>query len=240
MAFLDWIEAVPRWIKIPFAFAGFLLSAFSSRLPDYLQDFGLWLGLVVLVGAIIALFLHGIRDFFGWWSKKAEKPTPQEARASSTKDGLIDWDYRGIFGGSAGPSGHYIAKFWFHGVHHEKGLIQIERAAVTSLTTGKRLDLRLRTSSGYVRPSEANPIPPEANIYLDGLLYDPEKRKPGEREGITADEFIKNWGSFIFSVAYSINGQASEWSKKFDYEFVRNKLAEMNPLRAPIPSVTRR
>jgi hypothetical protein len=100
MAFLDWIEAVPRWVKIPFAVAGFLLSAFSSRLPEALQDIGLKLGLILLVGGILALCLHGIRDQFGGKKKRPvtdsidERSKELAGLVSALLEGALDWSFK--------------------------------------------------------------------------------------------------------------------------------------------------
>src|SRR5262245_51161353 len=67
---LDWFERVPAFVKISFAIAGFLMSAFSSRLPDSLQDLGLWSGLTVGGIAVIGLALHAIRE-----SRKGKRVT---------------------------------------------------------------------------------------------------------------------------------------------------------------------
>jgi hypothetical protein len=100
MAFLDWIEAVPRWVKIPFALAGFLLSAFSSRLPEALQDIGLGLGLILLVGGMLALCLHSIRDRFGSNKKRPvvglidQRSKELAGLVSAILEGALDWSFR--------------------------------------------------------------------------------------------------------------------------------------------------
>ncbi len=57
---LDWISRIPWWVKLPSSVAGFLVSAFSSRLPEAYQDLGLWLGLVLFGLSLVALFWHTI------------------------------------------------------------------------------------------------------------------------------------------------------------------------------------
>jgi hypothetical protein len=51
-----WLKTIPAWLRWLFVGAGSLLSTFSSRLPESLQDAGLCLGVFVLVVALVSLF----------------------------------------------------------------------------------------------------------------------------------------------------------------------------------------
>lgn len=59
---LNWFSAVPAWIKFCFAVAGFLMTAFSGRLAEGLQDVGLYAGFAIGFLAILGLILHIIKN----------------------------------------------------------------------------------------------------------------------------------------------------------------------------------
>jgi hypothetical protein len=60
-----WFERIPQWLKIAFVVAGYLVSAFSGRLPEGWQDIGLWAGIVVGTVALMGLVLHSIVQWRG-------------------------------------------------------------------------------------------------------------------------------------------------------------------------------
>lgn len=62
---LDWIERIPRWVKLAAFAAGGLMSAFSGRLPESLQDLGLWAGIALACLAAVGLGLHASKEWRG-------------------------------------------------------------------------------------------------------------------------------------------------------------------------------
>jgi hypothetical protein len=58
---LQWLEKLPSWLKTLFFIGGSLLSMFSGRLPENIQNFGLFAGFVLIALAIIGLVLHWSR-----------------------------------------------------------------------------------------------------------------------------------------------------------------------------------
>jgi hypothetical protein len=162
---------------------------------------------------------------------RIERPFPAE------DTGLIEWNFDGLFGSHEANGIKYISKFWIQGIHRQNAHIQIERAQIISELTGKNLEMKIRTDQGYVLPQETNPIPPLASIYLDGLLYDPEKDPAPQ--GLPLHEFMNQWGAFKFAVAYRVDrGDKQEYFRPFDQEWVRSKLTTTHPL--PSPRVTKR
>lgn len=61
---MEFLKRVPIWIRLSFFAGGFLLSAFSSRLPDSLQTAGAFTGFAVMIFAIVSLGIHRI---IGWY-----------------------------------------------------------------------------------------------------------------------------------------------------------------------------
>lgn len=70
---LDWFARIPSLVKIGFGLAGYLVSAFSGRLPEGFQDVGLWVGFAVGTLAVVGLMLHQAQVWRG-----GKKVTPQD------------------------------------------------------------------------------------------------------------------------------------------------------------------
>lgn len=154
--------------------------------------------------------------------------------------GVFQWNYDSLLGGMVSDRGHYISKFWIEGSHQNNYPIQIEDARIVSRVTGQFLHMEIRTDQGYLPPTRAYPVPPGAKVYLHALLYDPVTQDSNNPEGITATEFLQQWGAFTFRIAYTRNEQKESYSRDFDYPTVAARIAAMNPLPVPRPRVTAR
>jgi hypothetical protein len=67
---MEWLNRLPSGIKVAFVIGGGLMSAFSGKLPDSIQEFGLWLGIAIVGVGLVALTGHFVRtDLFGLLSK---------------------------------------------------------------------------------------------------------------------------------------------------------------------------
>jgi hypothetical protein len=59
-------------------------------------------------------------------------------------------------------------------------------------------------------------------------------------EGITAAEFLQQWGSFRFEIDYTHNLSQASWGKVFEYAEIKYRVDAMNPRPSPTPMVTKR
>lgn len=62
---LDWYDRVPTGVKVLLLLAGALLSASYGRLPEAVQDIGLWFGVALAAVAIFGLLLHAVKEARG-------------------------------------------------------------------------------------------------------------------------------------------------------------------------------
>jgi hypothetical protein len=184
--------------------------------------------------------------------QKGELPQDGPQFADNVEDGPFRWNFKGLLGGTASDHGHYIAKVWIEGVNRSERVLPIKQAKVISLVTGNSKDMQIRTNKGYVVPDQANPIPPGAKMYLHTLFYDPQAKRPlalginpkpmatPEPEGITAAQFLQEWGSFRFEIAYTDNLSPTSWGRVFEYAEIKARVDAMNPRSPPTPTVTKR
>ncbi len=59
---MDWLERLPRWVKVLFVVGGALLAAFASKLPEGFQTVGAYGALVFIAVGVIAAALHWVRE----------------------------------------------------------------------------------------------------------------------------------------------------------------------------------
>jgi len=60
---MRWLEELPGWVRASLIFGGGLLSAFSGKLWDPVQDAGLWFGIILLSVGLFATLLHFIKKW---------------------------------------------------------------------------------------------------------------------------------------------------------------------------------
>jgi hypothetical protein len=94
----------------------------------------------------------------------------------------------------------------------------------------------MRTDSGYAPPNEANPIPREARFRMQGLFYDPNTIKAGDREGIREDEFLRDFSEFIFEAEYD----GRRFTKTFNAANISAELNRLKPEQLSTPRVTKK
>lgn len=108
------------------------------------------------------------------------------------------WQLNNVLGLSSSNSGSYVSGFYARLIHHKSAPVKVEDAYIESPQRGTRLDMKIDQPQGpYVTTIGGVNVTRGVTTQLHALLYDPsEPREPGQREGITENEFRSLWGEF--------------------------------------------
>ena len=151
--------------------------------------------------------------------------------------GPIRWDLDGFLGCSRRPGEMvYVACFQTRGKNIRGVSVPILSATITSRAIEQTIPVMLKTDKGYAFASDTNAIPSGATVYAHALFYNPALRKPEEREGMSEDHFIRDWGKFDFEVDYG----KKKYCRSFRISEVLQQINRLKPEPKPKPRVTRR
>ncbi len=181
---------------------------------------------VILLGlAFLAYELPGIYWFTNKLFKKILRRTP------------VNWNFDGFLG-SSWHQGEpvYVSVFQINGECLGSGFTSIRNAQIVSLQTCRSIPVSLKTDQGYVSAEETNPIPKGAKIYAHGLFYNSDIRQSNEREGISEDIFLNEWGQFEFQIEYD----RKKFSKKFSKKEIEKEILRVKPHSNENPRVTKK
>jgi hypothetical protein len=111
----------------------------------------------------------------------------------------IKWNFDGFLGANRMSGQTYVTVFQIAGENIRQRSVEIRDATLQSNITGEHLAVTFKTSDGYVKAADLNPIPGRTKFNAHALFYDPTTRKPGVREGLPEEEFLSRWGEFEFT-----------------------------------------
>lgn len=106
--------------------------------------------------------------------------------------------------------------------HHEKGMLRIESAFISSLVTGEPLSLMRAVNGTNIDPSAGDPIPPDAYCFLLANFT-------GDTRGLSVADFLNRWGGFSLTIEFSINMRRSTFTKRYEYDWVRQSVIDRDP-----------
>jgi hypothetical protein len=116
----------------------------------------------------------------------------------------------------------YIHSIHVEGMHYLGRPIDFSQATIRSNVTGQVIPLFLTVvNEAPIPPADANPIPPEANVELNAMLYDPATSSAASDNGMPIAQFIKDWSSFSLSV--TLDGR--DYDHVFDERWVKDQVA---------------
>lgn len=186
-----------------------------------------WLvGMLLVTGSLLVAFelpgiVQDVRHFF---------------RALFMRGGIV-WEFGGFLGGNwREGEAAFVSHFQVNGVNKKRSSLIINDAYIQSLLTFEIIPVKFKTDKGYSLASDINPIPSKVRVYAQALFYNPNKLNNSEREGLSEDKFISDWGKFIFSVGYA----KKSFKRTFKQHQIEKQIARIKPSREPKPRVTQR
>jgi hypothetical protein len=129
----------------------------------------------------------------------------------------------------------YVSCFQVSGFNKGRRAIRVISAVLRSQVTGRSIPVRFKTDHGYVGASEIHPVPKGATIFAQALFYDPLTQSEGNKQGLSEDEFMSDWGEFEFLVTYE-NGK---FKRSFGCKDTARQIAAVKPPTKTRPRVTR-
>ncbi|MBN9335285.1 hypothetical protein [Devosia sp.] len=159
---------------------------------------------------------------------------------------ILDWvsfypiviDFPSLIAGSWEEGrGLCVSQFWLSCENRSSSFLALDQAVILSRITGARLPMKLRTSSGYVDPVEANAIPPKAKFYLQALLYDPSVPS-GQMQGIAGPLFFREWAEL--DVEISMRGKKAKRRRFTAHQVARSANRAVPQTGSTAPRVTTR
>jgi hypothetical protein len=103
--------------------------------------------------------------------------------------------------------------------------VDLDDAYFVSGITGARVHLKVQVTDKDVAIDEINPVPPKAAVGLYMELSPPK--------GLTAEDFLKQWGPFSFVVTYGGKTQRIDFTREQTVQLV-------TPKSEPWPYITLR
>lgn len=110
-------------------------------------------------------------------------------------------------------------------------LVHLKSAQMVSLSTGQKLPMQIQVKDGMMDVSDAELIPPGANIRLAVSLRDAAKVGSTDLE---KRSFLEKWGSYKFVVEFDDR----RFEEVIPRDVVLRRFTEEGP--APEPQVTRK
>lgn len=185
------------------------------------------------IGVVFLLWLLGVFKYlFNLLRFGISQPKILFHKLRKLKFWGVSWDFTGYFLGMSAKAGAniHISSLQVRGKNNTNNPFEKVSGYIQSNITNKRIPILLES----MPPEETNGIPPKCQFWIRALFRDPN----AEREGIAAENFLKEFSSFTFVFEYD----GKEYKYRFDRKEVETQIElfrkDSNP--KPSPMVTRR
>jgi len=146
--------------------------------------------------------------------------------SSNSSDAPFEITFQFQSGSDARGSIHIHRILWSI-QHHENGMLRIESASISSLVTGEYMPVVRLVGDQPINLDNGGPIPPNAFFYLSAIFSKDTSR------GLSPADFLNRWGGFLFVVEFSLNLNLSTFTKRYDYDWLKQQLIVGDPNYPP-------
>lgn len=144
----------------------------------------------------------------------------------------ITWNFGGYFLGMVAHEGKNIrvSSFQVTGSNNSRNRLEHVTGFIESKISGETISVLLDS----MPPEETFGIPPKCDFRVTALFYDPKDTRERASEGITAEDFLKRFGSFRFVFQYDGKKETHEFSEELVRTLLNKWRDEINPQSRPI------